>query len=100
MAAGNFLNALEKIPGLIEQEQKKITAVEKDIPVLREVVNSLWTKENILSELKNELAAVDRKIQLSITPENKELLSDESKETIKIDDVQVNKNTSIRLKTI
>ncbi len=70
-ASMNFLNALEKLPGYIEQEQKKILELQKDLPVLQEVVNSIWTKESRLSELKTELAAVERKIQLSITPEDK-----------------------------
>ena len=72
LAATNFLNALEKLPGYIQLEQKKIVEIQKDLPVLREVVNGTWSKENRLSELKSELAAVERKIQLSITPEPKE----------------------------
>ncbi|HFK5543537.1 TPA: N-6 DNA methylase [Elizabethkingia anophelis] len=72
LAATNFLNALEKLPGYIEQEQKKIAEIQKDLPVLQEVINGIWSKENRLSELKIELAAIERKIQLSITPETKE----------------------------
>lgn len=72
LAAMNFLNALEKLPGYIEQEQKKIAEIQKDLPVLQNVVNGMWSKESRLSELKTELAAVERKIQLSITPERKE----------------------------
>ncbi len=72
LAAVNFLNALEKLPGYIHQEQKKIAEIQKDLPVLQEVVNGTWSKENRLSELKTELAAVERKIQLSITPDPKE----------------------------
>lgn len=72
LAAMNFLNALEKLPGYIEQEQKKIAEIQKDLPILQEVVNGTWSKESRLSELKTELAAVERKIQLSITPETKE----------------------------
>ncbi|WP_177760898.1 N-6 DNA methylase [Flavobacterium sp. I3-2] len=72
LAVMNFLNALEKLPGYIDQEQKKITEIQKDLPVLQEVVNGTWSKENRLSELKTELASVERKIQLSITPETKE----------------------------
>ncbi|MHB1104743.1 MAG: N-6 DNA methylase [Lutibacter sp.] len=72
LAAMNFLNALEKLPGYIEQEQKKITEIQKDLPILQEVINGTWSKENRLSELKNELAAVERKIKLSISPETKE----------------------------
>jgi len=71
-ATMNFLNALEKLPGYIEQEQKKIIELKKDLPILQEVVNSTWSKENRLNELKTELAAADRKIQLSITPESKD----------------------------
>ena len=66
-AAINFLKALEKLPGYIEQEQKKITELKKDLPVLQEIVNSAWNKESRLSELKTELAAVERKILLSIS---------------------------------
>ncbi|MBJ2126344.1 helicase-related protein [Flavobacterium sp. IB48] len=83
-AAVNFLNALEKLPGYIDQEHKKISELKKDLPVLEELVNSTWTKENRLSELKTELAAIDRKIQLSITPENKEHITDKQKEAIQI----------------
>jgi len=72
LAAMNFLNALEKLPGYIEQEQKKIAEIQKDLPVLQNVVNGMWSKESRLSELKTELAAIDRKIQLSIEPEQKQ----------------------------
>lgn len=80
-ATMNFLNALEKLPGYIEQEQKKIIEIQKDLPVLQEIVNGIWTKESRLGELKTELAGVERKILLSITPENKE----EQAEIVKTD---------------
>lgn len=70
-AAMNFLKALEKLPGFIKQEQEKISEIQKDLPILQEVLNGTWSKESRLSELKTELAAVERKIQLSITPETK-----------------------------
>lgn len=70
LASMNFLNALEKIPGIVKQEQKKIDGLQKDLPVLQEVVNGVWKKEQALSDLKTELAAIDRKIQLSIKPES------------------------------
>ncbi|MBW7892712.1 MAG: hypothetical protein H3C48_17135 [Chitinophagaceae bacterium] len=68
-ASLNFLNALEKIPGIIDQEQKKIERLRKDLPVIQGVVNGVWNKERMLSDLKTELAAIDRKIQLSLKPE-------------------------------
>ncbi|MDX4973893.1 N-6 DNA methylase [Myroides odoratimimus] len=72
LATMNFLNALEKLPSYIDQEKKKIVEIQKDLPVLQEVINGTWSKETRLSELKTELAAVERKIQLSITHETKE----------------------------
>ena len=72
LASMNFLNALEKLPVYIEQEQKKIAEIQKDLPILQEVVNGTWSKEMQLSDFKTELASVERKIQLSITPEPKE----------------------------
>ena len=71
-AAMNFLRALEKLPDFVKQEQEKIAEIQKDLPILQEVVNGTWSKESRLSELKTELAAVERKIQLSITLETKQ----------------------------
>ncbi|WP_431609202.1 N-6 DNA methylase [Chryseobacterium sp. 'Rf worker isolate 10'] len=65
-ASLNFLNALEKIPGIMEQERSKITVLEKDLPVLEEVVGGSWPKEKHLSALKTQLASVERTIMLSI----------------------------------
>ena len=93
LAAMNFLNALEKLPGYIEQEKKKITEIQKDLPVLQEVINGTWYKESRLNELKTELAAVERKIQLSITPENID-----HKEIIEVNGIQVQEMSAARLK--
>jgi len=72
LAGMNFLNALEKLPAYIQEENKKINEIQKNLPVLQEVVNGKWSKEQRLGELKIELSSVERKIQLSITPETKE----------------------------
>ena len=77
-AAMNFLRALEKLPGFVKQEQEKIAEIQKDLPILQEVVNGTWAKESRLSDLKTELAAVERKIQLSITPETKQDVSEQA----------------------
>ncbi len=67
-ASMNFLRALEKLPAYIKKKQENIAEFQKDMPVLQELVNGTWSKESRLSELKTELAAVERKIQLSIEP--------------------------------
>ncbi|KAA6307056.1 hypothetical protein EZS27_041280, partial [termite gut metagenome] len=63
-----FLSALEKIPKLIEKYQADTEKIAGDLPVLREVETGTWRKENELKDLKSELSALDRKIQLSLKP--------------------------------
>jgi hypothetical protein len=68
LAVHYFLHALEKIPSLIEKYQSETAKISKDLPVLQEIVNSTWRKEDELKDLKTELSALDRKIQLSLQP--------------------------------
>lgn len=80
IASTNFLRALEKLPGHIKNEEQKIAEIAKDLPVLKEVVNGKWSKENRLSELKTELSAIERKIQLSLTSSSGEASSEHPEE--------------------
>jgi hypothetical protein len=68
LASQNFLKALEKMPSLIEHHETKAETMAKDIPALQEVVKATWRKEDELNELKTELAALNRKIELSLKP--------------------------------
>ena len=67
-AANNFVNALQKIQGYIEQYDSRCKALEKEIPQLEEIAGKTWKKEDELKGLKAELAALDRKIQLELAP--------------------------------
>lgn len=68
-AATNFLNALDRIPKLIEQNQAENAKLEKDLPTLREIVSGSWKKEDELKTLKSEVATLERKIQLTLAPQ-------------------------------
>jgi hypothetical protein len=65
-AARNFINSLERIPQTIEQYKEKNAVLSRDIPLLKEIANKQWKKEDELKGLKSELAALDRKIQLGL----------------------------------
>lgn len=67
-AANNFVNALQKIQGYIEQYDSRCRALEKEIPQLEEIAGKTWKKEDELKGLKAEQAALDRKIQLELAP--------------------------------
>ena len=76
-AARNFLNALEKIPSTIDQYKAKNEVLEKEIPQLKEIAGKVWKKEDELKQLKSELAALDRKIQLELAPPTPEVAEKE-----------------------
>lgn len=88
-ASSSFLSALKKIPGLIETEENKVSALQKDEMVLQEIVSGEWKKGRSLEELRTQLAALERKILLSL---------DEGKERAKETEENVSKaETSERL---
>lgn len=71
-AAMNFLKALERIPKLVEQYREKNVEYERDIPILQQIVGGVWKKEEELKQLKSEVAALERKIQLELAPPKSE----------------------------
>ena len=77
-AAMNFLNALERIPQIVEQYKAKNETHETNLPVLQEVAGKTWRKEDELKGLKSELAALDRKIQLELAPPTPEVTEKEN----------------------
>ncbi|QGY45750.1 DNA methylase [Maribellus comscasis] len=93
LASTNFLKALERIPVLIDNHERLVEKTAKDMPVLKEVVNSQWRKDDQLRKLKNDLAALDRKIQMTIGENNPK--KDEQNENINAQNIQISteKNT-------
>ena len=71
-AATHFLRVLEKIPEYIAQYKTRIDSVERDLKQLMPTINKEWKKETELRDLKNELAALDRKITLDLAPTKSE----------------------------
>ena len=86
LAVMNFINALERIPAMIEKREKENAELSKDIPVLREIVAATWPKDSEIKQLGEELATLNRKIQLTLKPvgrhesvEGKEMEAEERK---------------------
>ena len=73
-ACMNFVNALEKIPGIITQYEERTAKLRADVPILEGIMAKTWGKEDELKQLKSELATLDRKIAAELAPkhENKE----------------------------
>ncbi len=54
-----FLNALDRIPKLMEQYRTEDGKLEKDLPTLQEVYGGMRKKEDELKQLKSEVATLD-----------------------------------------
>lgn len=70
LASMNFLNALDKMPSLIEKYQNENTRLSKDLPILKDVIESVFKKEPELKELKAQLTTLDREILLTLQNSN------------------------------
>ena len=79
-ACMNFVNALEKIPGIIAQYEERTAKLKADVPTLESIVSKTWGKEDELKQLKSELAALDRKITAELAPKHDEKDGEEVKQ--------------------
>ena len=75
----NFVNALEKIPGIIAQYEERTAKLKADVPQLEAIIAKSWGKENELKQLKSDLAALDRKITAALAPKKEEQDGEEVK---------------------
>ena len=78
-ACMNFVNALEKIPGIIAQYEERTAKLKADVPQLEAIISKSWGKEEELKQLKSDLAALDRKITAELAPNHDEKDGEEVK---------------------
>ena len=79
-ACMNFVNALEKIPGIIAQYEERTAKLKADVPQLEAIISKSWGKEDELKQLKSDLAALDRKITAELAPKHDEKDGEEVKQ--------------------
>ena len=72
LACQNFVNALERIPKVIESHEKEMAKVVANKDVYTNIANSSWKKEDELRALKGKAAELDRKIALTLSPQEEE----------------------------
>jgi N12 class adenine-specific DNA methylase len=78
-ACMNFVNALEKIPGIISQYEERTAKLKADVPQFEAIISKSWGKEDELKQLKSDLAALDRKITAALAPKKEEQDGEEIK---------------------
>ena len=95
LACQNFVNALERIPKVIESHEKEMAKVVANKEVYTNIANSSWKKEDELRSLKSEAAELDRKIALTLAPLDEEKDETEEKEQ---EENLPNNNYSVEMK--
>ena len=93
-ACMNFVNALEKIPGIIVQYEERTAKLKADVPQLEAIVAKQWGKEDELKQLKSDLAALDRKITAALAPKKEEQDGEVNKQQPDTQRVEVRDNPS------
>lgn len=68
LACQNFVNALERIPKVIESHEKEMEKVAANKEIYATIASGSWKKEDELRSLKSEVAELDRKIALTLAP--------------------------------
>ena len=92
LACQNFINALERIPKVIESHEKEMEKVAAGKEVYITIANSSWKKEDEPRSLKSEAAELDRKIALTLAPPDEETEEKEQEENLP------NNNYSVEMK--
>ena len=93
-ACMNFVNALEKIPGIVAQYEERTAKMKADVPILEGIVAKVWGKESELKQLKSDLAALDRKITAQLAPKKEEHDGEDNKQQPDNERVEVRDNQS------
>ena len=93
-ACMNFVNALEKIPGIVAQYEERTAKMKADVPILEGIVAKVWGKESELKQLKSDLAALDRKITAQLAPKKEEQDGEENMQQPDTQRVEVRDNPS------
>ena len=81
-ACMNFVNALERIPGLITQHEERTAKLKSEVPQFQAIISKTWGKEEELRNLKSELATLDRKIATKLAPKQEKINNIADKENI------------------
>jgi hypothetical protein len=66
LAARYFLNAIDRVEALKEKYEKTLNELEKNIPMLQQIVEKPFEKDRELGQLKQDVSRLEREIVLKI----------------------------------
>ena len=99
LACQNFINALERIPKVIESHEKEKEKVSANKEVYMTIAGGSWKKEDELRSLKGQAAELDRKIALTLAPPEEEKETEEEQQAQVVSHQSVDKVTDCNTST-
>jgi hypothetical protein len=66
LAARHFLNAIDRVESLAEKYKQTVCDLDKEIPLLEQIIAKPFEKEKELAEMKISLASLEREITIKI----------------------------------
>lgn len=66
LAARHFLNCIDRVTALKDKYESNLKELKNNIPMLEQLVNKPFEKENELAQLKKEVANLEREITIKI----------------------------------
>lgn len=96
LASMNFLNALDKIPNLIEKYEVENNKLAKDLPIFKEIMDTTFKKEPELKDLKSQLDSLSRQINLSLATKDESQVIDAPKDAVQDVSTQVSETPQQR----
>ena len=87
---------MEKIPKVIENHERELEKVKRDVETYKAIASGEWKKEGELRKLKSELSELDRIISLTI---NQATCNVEQNQNVEMEQKQsITENTRYSLK--
>ncbi len=71
LAARYYLNAIDKVEGMLDKYQKDLAGLNESIPQLESLLNKPFEKDREIQQLKSELSSLER--QIAVTIQEKQL---------------------------
>ena len=68
-------STLDKLPGIIDSQRKKIAKLQSELPTLQEIISRRWSKADELAKLKQECRDLQQRIDESLKEPERESLS-------------------------
>ena len=68
-------NTLDKLPGIIDTQRKKIAKLQSELPTLQEIIGRKWSKADELARLKQECRDLQQRIDESLKETEQKSLS-------------------------